>query len=155
MKAVAKENPSLAPGAQGSLMAEQPRAPSAPSLPPIPIIGAAALAQGGRPHHSGNHFNLESDANSDVFMSGLATSTPASSQMRHAKIDGGGALIDAKLDEGGTLIDAKIDEGGTRGGALHPGRALQGFICCIPAGVRTLNKQLKYTGLANLLVLAP
>ena len=72
-----------------------------------------------------------------------------------AKIDDGGALIVAKLDEGGALIDSKIDEGGTRGGALHPGPALQGFICCIPAGVRTLNKQLKYTGLANLLVLAP
>jgi hypothetical protein len=72
-----------------------------------------------------------------------------------AKIDDGGAFIDAKLDKGGTLIDAKIDEGGTRGGVLHPGPALQGFRCCIPAGVRTLNKQLKYTGLANLLVLAP
>ena len=72
-----------------------------------------------------------------------------------SKIDEGGVLIVAKLDEGGALIDSKIDEGGTRGGALHPGPALQGFICCIPAGVHTLNKQLKYTGLANLLVLAP
>ena len=84
MKDIAKENLFLASGPQGSLMAEQPRAPSAPSLPPIPIIGAAALAQGGRPHHSGNHFKIENDANSALSMSGSATSTPTSSPTRDA-----------------------------------------------------------------------
>ena len=53
---------------QGLLMSEQPRAPSASSLPPIPNLGAAALAQGGGPHHSGNHFKPLDDANSSVLI---------------------------------------------------------------------------------------
>ena len=64
---------------QGSLMAEQPRAPSASSLPPIPNLGAAALAQGGGPHHTGNHFKPVSKANSSVLMSRLAASYQGSS----------------------------------------------------------------------------
>ena len=64
---------------EGSLVVEQPRAPPAPSLPPIPKKGAAALAQGGGPHHTGNHFKPGNDANSSVLMSRLATSHPAHS----------------------------------------------------------------------------
>ena len=69
---------------QGSLMAEQPRAPSASSLPPIPNLGAAALAQGRGPHHSGNHFKTLDDANSSVLMSGMAASPPSPSLMTDA-----------------------------------------------------------------------
>ena len=64
---------------QGSLMAKQPGAPSAPSPPPIPNIGAAALAQGGGPQPTGNHFKPDSVANSPILMSGLAASSPAQS----------------------------------------------------------------------------
>ena len=69
---------------QGSLMAEQPRAPSASSLPPIPNLGAAALAQGGGPHLTGNHFKPLDDAHSSLLMSGLVTSHPRPSLMTDA-----------------------------------------------------------------------
>ena len=72
--AAAKEEPILEASfniKQGSLMAEQPGAPSAPNPPPIPYIGAAALAQGGGPQPTGNHFEPDSVANSHILMSGF------------------------------------------------------------------------------------
>ena len=86
-EAVVKEELSLVDlsyTTQGSLMAEQPRAPSASSLPPIPNLGAVALAQGGGPHLSGNHFIPVSHANSSALMSGLAASHPDPSLMTDA-----------------------------------------------------------------------
>ena len=80
--AAAKEEPILEASfniKQGSLMAEQPGAPSAPNPPPIPYIGAAALAQGGGPQPTGNHFKPDSVANSPILMSGMAASSPAPS----------------------------------------------------------------------------
>ena len=95
---------------------------STPSPPPIPQLGAAALAQGGGPPHTGNvHFSNVHYSDPPLLMSGHTSSPAGSTLLRRPNDQSGEVLIKhAKLgaDTGaGTGADTGADTGAKLGAA--------------------------------------